>query len=197
MEKTLAAIAAISAVFLLQPVLPMEHVISARPWNILFHWLFHSSFRHLAYNMIPFFMFGSIAEKDTGRLYVPFLLSSAAISGIAASLVYASFLGFSGVVYALIGYVSARKPLLMVPAFSVPMPLVVASAMWIMQDTAGLFLNLGGIAYASHLAGFFYGLAVGVGTSLINMKPSAGEVEGPEASLPREDGEDLGLERSP
>ena len=191
MEKTIGIIVGLFAVFLLQPFVPYEYVISTNPWNILFSWMFHQSFRHYAYNMISFFMFGVIAEKELEKFYLPFICVAALISGFGASMFYSSFLGFSGVVYATIGYATARKPFLMIPAFGAPMPLIVASLLWVLQDSIGLVFRLENIAYSAHLAGFMLGFVVGIAHSLIHMKPSSGEVESAQFTLPGEDREDF------
>ena len=83
-------------------------------------------------------------------------------SGIAASLAsavfYPSSLGASGAIYGIIGALAATKPRMTVWAFGVPMPMFVASLLWLALDFGGLFYT-SSVANAAHIAGLATGIA--------------------------------------
>lgn len=192
MEMTAIIVAFLTIVFLLQPLINVSYIISHSPYNILLSWMFHASFKHYFYNIISFAFFGVVAEKELGRWYLPFILSSAIATGFAGSLFYSSFLGFSGVVYAVIGYLVVKKPFMMTIGFGAPFPLVVSAVLWLIQDYFGLIYNISNVGYAVHISGMAFGIVVAVAELvLVHMNPSSGEVESPEHPAPGEDGEEL------
>ena len=192
MEVTAAVAVILGIVFLVQPFLPVGYISSTRPWNILISWLFHASFKHYFYNMVSFLFFGVVAEKEMGKFYLPFMLAAALASGFAASLFYPSFLGFSGVIYALIGYLVVVRPFMMTIGLGAPFPLIVSAMLWFLQDWFGLIYSLGNVGHAAHLAGLASGILAGILQKLlIHVEPSAGEVEGAEPAAAGEDREEL------
>ena len=194
MEITMAFALAMGIILILQPFLPVNWICSTQPWNIFFAWMFHASFKHYFYNMISFLFFGIVAEKEMGKFYVPFMLASAIVSGFAASLFYPSFLGFSGVIYALIGYLVVVRPFMMTISLGAPFPLIVSAILWFIQDWFGLIYGIGNIGHAAHLAGLVFGIVAGLFKKLnesIHMDPSAGKVESAEPSIAGEDWEEF------
>jgi membrane associated rhomboid family serine protease len=136
-------------------------------WRFLTSIFLHGGLGHIAYNLFALLLFGSILESIVGGrrfLWVFF------ITGVLANLIsinfYTSSLGASGAIFGVIGALIVVRPLLVVWAFGLPMPIFVAGILWGIGDVIGAvgFLvgnpldNTGNIA---HLSGMFFGLAIG------------------------------------
>jgi len=106
--------------------------------------------------------FGVLLEKLIGskRFLVLFF-----ISGIFANLVsiwfYTSSLGASGAIYGILGALMVLKPMMMVWAFGLVLPMFIAGILWIIGGVIGMFIpsNTGHIA---HLSGISIGILLGV-----------------------------------
>ncbi|MFA5174298.1 MAG: rhomboid family intramembrane serine protease [Candidatus Pacearchaeota archaeon] len=130
-------------------------------WRFLTAIFLHGSLAHLLYNLFALALFGFILEKTIGsnRFLVVFFLS-----GIVANIIsvnyYDSSLGASGAIMGIIGCLAIIRPLMMVWAFGMPMPMILASVLWIAGDLLGLFIpsNVGHIA---HLSGVGVGILIG------------------------------------
>ena len=137
-------------------------------WRFFSAIFLHGSLLHLAYNLFALALFGSILEKLIGSR--KFLLIFF-ISGILANLIsvnfYSSSLGASGAIFGIIGALVAIRPMLIVWAFGMPMPIFIAGVLWGIGDLLGAigFLignpidNTGNIA---HLSGMFFGFIFGL-----------------------------------
>lgn len=142
--------------------------ILQRPWILITSVFLHGSLPHLLYNMFALFLFGSLLEKqiNSNRFLLVFLFTGL-IASIIASLFYERSLGASGAIYGIIGMFTILRPLMPIWAFGVPMPMIIASILWILVDFAGFSSSLqgnpGGIANAAHLAGIFSGALLGIG----------------------------------
>lgn len=133
-------------------------------WRFLTSIFLHGGISHLVYNLFALIFFGLILESLIGSrrfLWVFFL------SGIIANVIAIDFyewsLGASGAIYGVIGALTIIRPLFVVFAFGIPMPLFLASALWITGDIlrgAGAFgpTNIGTIA---HLTGIVVGFIFG------------------------------------
>jgi membrane associated rhomboid family serine protease len=126
----------------------------------------HGSVGHLLYNCFAMAFFGIILEKQIGTnkfLGVFFL------SGIIANLIsvnfYNSSLGASGAIMGVIGVLALIKPLMMVWAFGLILPMFLVAIIWVLGDILGIFIpdNVGNIAHLS-------GMAVGVLFGIIFLK---------------------------
>ncbi|OYT41471.1 rhomboid family intramembrane serine protease [Candidatus Pacearchaeota archaeon ex4484_26] len=142
--------------------------VLSRPWILITSIFLHGSWTHLLYNMFALFLFGSFLEKQIGSnrfLFVFF--STGLMANIVACFFYSNSLGASGAIYGIIGMLTILKPLMPILAFGVPMPMIIASILWIIVDFAGFssyFHGLpGGIANAAHLTGIFLGALLGIG----------------------------------
>ena len=131
-------------------------------WRFLTSIFLHGSAPHLIYNLFALILFGLILEKLIGSknfLLVFFL------SGILANLIsaffYPSSLGASGAIYGILGTLTVLKPKMIIWAFGIPMPMFIASVLWIFADISGLFIpsNTGHIA---HLSGIGIGFLLGI-----------------------------------
>ncbi|MBU2496736.1 MAG: rhomboid family intramembrane serine protease [Nanoarchaeota archaeon] len=140
--------------------------IYSRPWILITSILLHGSITHLLYNMFALFLFGSLLEKKIGsRNFLIVFFLTGIIASLIASLFYERSLGASGAIYGIMGMLTILQPFMLVWAFGVPMPMIIASILWILMDFAGFTSYLqgtpGGIANAAHLAGIFSGAFFG------------------------------------
>jgi hypothetical protein len=87
------------------------------------------------------------------------------VSGILANLIavnfYSSSLGASGAIYGIIGCLAIIRPLMTVWAFSLPMPMFVASIIWIVLSVIGIFNPTDNTGHIAHLSGIVFGAILG------------------------------------
>ncbi len=167
-------------VFILQLIIPNfteifllnQKALTGQIWRFLTSIFLHGSLLHLTYNLFALIFFGLILEKFIGsrRFLLVFFLA-----GILANLVsvnfYTSALGASGAIFGVIGTLTIIKPLMTVWAFSLPMPLFLASIFWIIGDLLGFFYAQDNIGHLSHLAGLALGLILGFILRIRKEKP--------------------------
>jgi len=131
-------------------------------WRFLTAVFLHGDIIHLMYNLFALALFGSILEKFIGskKFLLIFFLS-----GIFANVVsvnfYSSSLGASGAVYGILGCLTIIKPGMMIWAFGFPMPMFIATILWIIGGVLGIFMpsNIGHVAHLSGIAvGFLFGI---------------------------------------
>jgi len=136
-------------------------------WRFLTAVFIHGGLGHLLFNLFALALFGSILEVFVGwrRFLLIFL-----VTGILANLIsvnfYDSSLGASGAIFGVIGALIIIRPLMMVWAFGVPMPIFIAGIIWIAGDLIGAYAylssaplnNTGNIA---HLMGVLFGIIFG------------------------------------
>jgi len=162
----------IIVIFLLQLMIPgfteffvlNEKAVDGEYWRFVSSIFLHGGVTHLIFNLFALLFFGITLEKLAGTkrfLWIFF------ISGILANIIsvnfYTSSLGASGSIMGIIGAVTVLRPMMMVWAFGMIMPMFVAAALWIAGDilgTIGFFAgnpidNTGNIA---HLSGIFVGV---------------------------------------
>ena len=131
-------------------------------WRFVTSMFLHSGIVHLIYNLFALLFFGGLLEKLIGskKFLVLFF-----ISGIFANLVsvwfYPSSLGVSGAVYGILGALAVLKPMMMVWAFGLILPMFLAAILWIIGGIIGIFIpsNTGHIA---HLSGIGVGIVLGL-----------------------------------
>lgn len=168
MKQTIALAAITAAIFVAQMAIPDfteaflldSSLVFSEPWRLVTSMFLHGDVAHIAYNMFALLLFGSILERELGRLYVPFYFTAGIVSGIAAVPFYEAALGASGAVYGVMGALAAIKPRLIVFVMGVPMPMIAAAFVWLALDTVGFFSS-DGIANAAHIGGLLFGAATG------------------------------------
>jgi len=161
-------IAITAVIFVLQMVFPwitdsfaLNSSSLSKPWEFVTHMFLHGGFEHIFYNMFALGLFGIILEKLIGgRRFLMIYFAGGVIAGIGAFLFYPSAIGASGAVFAVMGTLVVLRPKLTVFVFGIPMPMIVASAVWIAIDIFGVFFPAG-TANTAHLAGLFFGFVVG------------------------------------
>lgn len=155
-------------IFMLQLVIPgftelfvLNDLAWSEGWRFVTAVFLHGGLGHLLYNLFALALFGSFLEKFIGgtRFLLIFF-----VTGIGANLVsvnfYNSSLGASGAIFGVIGALMLVRPLLLVWAFGMPMPMFVAGALWAFGDLAGL-LAPSNVAHLAHLSGLALGLIFG------------------------------------
>ncbi len=134
-------------------------------WRFVTSIFLHGSVMHLAYNMFALFFFGIALEKLIGsRKFLLVFFGSGIIANIVSVNFYGSSLGASGAIMGIIGCLTVIKPLMMVWAFGLILPMFLAAGLWIAGDilrSLGAFgeTNIGSIA---HLSGIGVGFLVGI-----------------------------------
>lgn len=161
--------------FVLQTIVPgftdtfvLNEEAYSQIWRFLTAIFLHGGIAHLLFNLFALALFGSILEKLIGgrRFLIVFF-----ITGILANILslsfYPSSLGASGAIFGVIGALVVVRPLMMVWAFGVPMPIFIAGILWAAGDLIGAYAylssapinNTGNIA---HLSGMALGLLFGI-----------------------------------
>jgi hypothetical protein len=86
-------------------------------------------------------------------------------AGLAAAfgsvLFYPASIGASGAVFGLIGALAVLRPRMTVFVGYIPMPMIVAAAIWAAIDIFGMFYP-SAVANAAHLAGLAFGILAGL-----------------------------------
>lgn len=137
-------------------------------WRLFSSIFLHGSLSHLIYNIFALALFGSILESIIGsKKILGLFLVSGIFANIFSVFFYDSSLGASGAIFGVIGTLAVLRPKMSVWVYSLPMPMFLASILWIGGDLFGAvaFLtgnpisNTGNIA---HLGGVFIGIFYGI-----------------------------------
>jgi len=166
-------------VFILQSIFPSITDLGVLNKSALYNYEFwrfvtpiflHGGITHLLYNLFALFFFGIALEKLIGSKN---FLFSFFISGIIANIItvnfYESSLGASGAIMGIIGVLTIVKPMLMVWAFGLILPMFIAGILWVIGSILGsLGMFPGDTGYIAHLAGIAVGLLIGIFLRLTN-----------------------------
>ncbi len=149
----------LQAVFGTDPFLLVNSLKWSEPWRLLTSIFAHAGPAHLLSNLFALSLFGLILEGRVGpkRVLWLFLLSGIVVNIFSP---YASSLGASGAIYAIIGALAVLRPGMIVWVQWIPMPMVIAGLLWLLQDVFGVFYP-GGIASLAHISGLFIGAGIG------------------------------------
>ncbi len=134
-------------------------------WRFVTAIFLHGGTSHLIYNLFALIFFGLVLESLIGSrrfLWVYFI--AGIFANVFAVNYYDASLGASGAIYGIIGTLTVLRPLFIVFAFGIPMPMILASILWISGDVLRSFgafgpTNIGALA---HLAGIFIGFIIGI-----------------------------------
>ncbi len=130
-------------------------------WRFFTAIFLHGNFVHLLYNVFALVLFGSMLERLIGSRRFLFVFF---ITGLLANLVSVNFydnsLGASGAIFGIIGALIIVRPLMIVWAFGLPMPIFIAGILWAVGDAIGIFVP-SNVANLAHLSGMFFGLIFG------------------------------------
>lgn len=133
-------------------------------WRFVSAIFLHGSLVHLIYNLFALLLFGFILEKLIGsRRFLILFFVSGIVANIVAVNFYNSSLGASGAIYGILGAIVILRPMMMVWAFGLMMPMFIAGILWIVGDVMGVFgFGNRGIGNIAHLGGIFVGLLYGL-----------------------------------
>lgn len=158
-------------VFILQKIIPgftetflLSSDALSMPWQFLTAIFLHGSLMHLLYNLFALVLFGIILEKFIGskRFLILFLVSGI-LANLIAFMFYPSSLGASGAIMAIIGVLAIIRPIMVVWAFNLPMPMFVLVIIWVVGSVLGVFgIGDTSTGYWAHLSGIFIGLIYGL-----------------------------------
>jgi len=166
---TLSISAFLVFVFFLQLIPNFTELFSLHSGGILLHFwqivtsmFLHDGILHLASNLLALLVFGFLLEEIISKedFAVAFFLGGI-VSAAVGIFFYPSMLGASGAIYALLGCLAALRPFLFVFAFGVPLPMLVAAAIYLAIDLVGLLIP-SNVGHIGHLAGLAFGLAFGL-----------------------------------
>ena len=158
-------------VFLLQKLIPgftqiflLSSDALSRPWQFLTAIFLHGSITHLLYNLFALVLFGIILEKFIGsKRFLALFLVSGILANIVSFMFYPSSLGASGAIMAIIGALAIIRPMMVVWAFNLPMPMFVLAIIWMAGSVLGVFgIGDTSTGYWAHLSGIFIGVLYGV-----------------------------------
>lgn len=142
-------------------------LITKYPWTIITSIFLHLDLNHLLFNMFALFFFGTVLEtRISQNLFAVLFITSGVIGNLGhyytAGTQLIPVLGASGAIYGVIGALSVLEPFRLVYFTGmVPLPMILAAALWALSDFAGLFTP-SQIAHNVHLVGMLVGVLTGV-----------------------------------
>lgn len=154
--------------FILQLIIPgftsslvLNQSSFLEPWRFITSIFLHGSLSHLLFNMFALFLFGLILESIIGtkKFLLVFFLSGIIANLIAVNF-YDSSLGASGAIYGILGTLTIIRPKMTVWVYSLPMPMFLASIVWVGLGIFGIF-NPSGVGDIAHLSGIAVGFIFG------------------------------------
>lgn len=133
-----------------------------QPWRFATAIFLHGSLSHLLYNLFALALFGLILERLAGsRRFLLVFFAGGIFANLVSANFYSSSLGASGAIFSVIGALAIIRPLMMVWAFSIPMPLFIALTLWVAGDILGIFMP-SDTANIAHLSGIAVGIILGL-----------------------------------
>jgi hypothetical protein len=134
-----------------------------QPYRFITSIFLHGNFSHLIFNLFALLMFGLILESLIGsKKFLLVFFASGILSNIISVNFYSSSLGASGSIYGILGTLSVLKPLMTVWAFSLPLPMFIASIIWIILGFIGIFNPTDNTGHIAHLSGIAFGIIIGI-----------------------------------
>lgn len=136
-------------------------------WRFLTAIFLHGSLVHLIFNLFALFLFGSTLESLIGgKRFLLIFFSTGVLANFVGVNFYDSSLGASGAIFGIIGALVLIRPMLVIFAFGMPMPIFIAGILWMIGDILGTIGFLTGNPIDStgniaHLSGMFFGLIFG------------------------------------
>tara|TARA_Y100000310_G_scaffold210406_1_gene211021 strand:- start:217 stop:783 length:567 start_codon:yes stop_codon:yes gene_type:complete len=157
--------------FILQQIIPgftemfvlnEQSVSGFEFWRFISGIFLHGGIGHLLYNMFALGLFGFILERLIGsKRFLLVFFASGIIANIISVQFYPSSLGASGAIMGIIGVLAVIKPMMMVWAFGLIMPMFIAAILWVIGDIIGIFIP-DGVGNIAHLSGVGVGVIVGI-----------------------------------
>lgn len=131
-------------------------LVAHEPWRIVTSIFAHDNSLHLLTNLFALCLFGLILEGRIGPKRTLFLFL---FSGIVVNVFspYERSLGASGAIYSLIGALAVLRPTMVVWVEMIPMPMLLAGLVYLIQDMVGVFIPHDNVANLAHISGLFIG----------------------------------------
>ena len=169
---TLALIAFMTLVFVLQSILNLDSLtfvpalVVKEPWTLLTSIFLHADVSHLVFNMFALFIFGIYLERVvSSKDYLLIFLLSGIVGNLGYMLTTSDqtipAVGASGGIYGIIGALATIRPFSIIYIQFVPLPMILAAALWGISEFLGLF-SPSYIAHGAHLFGLLFGIAYGL-----------------------------------
>lgn len=135
-------------------------IAHGQAWRLITPVFLHSGFMHLGFNMLWLWQLGGQIEALQGsRFLFVFLVFFAALCDTSQYLVSGPlFVGISGVVYALLGFVWMMSRYEAAGRYSLQPQTVTFMVIWLLACTVGIIPN---VANTQHIVGFVGGTAFG------------------------------------
>lgn len=134
-------------------------------WRIFTPVFVHGSFFHLAFNLYFLWMLGNTIERSKGSFkFLWFCLVTAAGAHFTQYFIVGpNFIGISGVVYGLLGYLWMKQMVAPEEGFFVPDNLIMWMLIWLMLGISGVLESMGmNVANGAHFGGLLAGMLLGV-----------------------------------
>lgn len=153
----------------------MPATFTHEPWTVLTSMFMHGSIQHLMLNMLGLFMFGSIVEKEFGKIKWATLYFFAGFSGSLAYMLFSASpfipaVGASGAIFGLMAGAAVLKPKMIIWTGYGPFPMFIAAIGWGFAEIVGMF-GVSTIARTAHIGGLICGALIAfVMISKINPK---------------------------
>jgi membrane associated rhomboid family serine protease len=172
-------IIASSAIFIIQKLVsfPIELIFGLTPelffrefpryiFQPVTYMFLHAGFFHIFFNMFALFIFGTYLEgKIDQKTFLAIYFASGIIGNVGYMITAPGSmipgLGASGAIYGIMGALAMISPFAIIYFYGVPMPMLVASIVWIVTEFLGVFVP-SDVAHGAHLGGLFFGIAVGL-----------------------------------
>jgi len=133
-----------------------------RPWTLITAVFLHGDVVHLLYNMFALVLFGMILEQIVGKKkFLIIFFVAGLLASFGSIFLYRAALGASGAIFGVMGTLALLRPKMQVWVAYVPMPMIVACAVWAITDIIGIFVP-SGTANLAHLVGLAFGIGVGL-----------------------------------
>jgi len=128
-----------------------------QPWRFISAIFLHASPEHLIFNLFALLLFGLILESIIGsKKLILVFFASGIIANVIAVNFYPSSLGASGAIYGILGCLTVLRPKMAVWVFNLPMPMFLATILWVGVAVFGIF-NPSGVGDIAHLSGIAAG----------------------------------------
>ncbi|MFT4309789.1 MAG: rhomboid family intramembrane serine protease [Candidatus Woesearchaeota archaeon] len=146
-----------------EPFVLDQRIMFEEPYRIITSIFAHSTISHLMGNLFSLLLFGLILEGRIGpkNTLMIFILSGIGINLLLPVMPYTRVLGASGAIFAIMGTLIVLRPMMTIFMGFVPMPMIIAGIIWVVQDLLGILYPTN-IANIAHLIGLLLGVIAGL-----------------------------------
>ncbi|QDT35242.1 rhomboid family intramembrane serine protease [Thalassoglobus polymorphus] len=139
-------------------------ILHGEIWRIFTPAFIHGSFFHLAFNLYFLWILGNTIERTKGSILFALLCFVTAVGGHFTQyfIVGPNFIGISGVVYGLLGYLWMKQMVSPEEGYAIPDILIVQMLIWLMLGISGVLESWGiPVANGAHFGGLLAGMLLG------------------------------------